>query len=276
MFKWPLPILKQPIKRNLLYHITPLKQWNRQHEINGAWRWNVEQLRKRIDLFNGKRFVAICKGGAGRYQCEDPTIVMRELEGMDFHAYYILDNAPKLGHTVSWHEMMAWLRNHTIHDLNENITFYAHAKGVTRNVPHNLPFRLWTQTMYETCLDYYPLAEKQLNSLVATGSFLRTSAFNWPLTPYRWHYSGTFYWFRNDVVFRDSEWFNNMPKENAWAIEAWPGQWPRELCGCLFHSGDHRMRAARERHWRKVAIRQYEKWREENDRYKISDYKNLS
>jgi hypothetical protein len=38
-------------RRNLLYHIWPI--------TDSLWRWNVEQLLKRIELFNGKRVLSV-------------------------------------------------------------------------------------------------------------------------------------------------------------------------------------------------------------------------
>jgi len=47
----PLPPLVHAPRRHLMYHLWPVK--------GQTWRWNVELLLQRIDLFNGRRLVAI-------------------------------------------------------------------------------------------------------------------------------------------------------------------------------------------------------------------------
>ena len=63
-----LPPLGLATRRNLIYHVWPKSGSN--------WQWNVEQILARIDLFNGKRIIAIVEG-----EHSDPAAAVMELPG---------------------------------------------------------------------------------------------------------------------------------------------------------------------------------------------------
>src|SRR5712671_7067778 len=58
-----------PPRRNLIYHIWPVR--------GSTWKWNLDQLKQRIDLFNGRRVVGIAHDS----RSESPETVQEYLEG---------------------------------------------------------------------------------------------------------------------------------------------------------------------------------------------------
>ena len=64
----PLPFSDMPL-RNLIYHVWP---------VNGSmWQWNLEQLKQRIGIFNGRRIVGIVYDA----RSAPPEVVMDALAG---------------------------------------------------------------------------------------------------------------------------------------------------------------------------------------------------
>ena len=189
------------VTRNLLYHICPFSG-------NGIWQRNVGQLLKRIRLFNGRRVVAIATGIG-----LDPPEHVEDLFDGRVHEFVHFENEPRLREVKPFLDLLG--RVHT--DDAAQATFYGHAKGVTH--PGNWQIEKWTDMMYETCLDYWPLVERVLQNHALAGSFKKTGpAFEGSQS--RWHYSGTFFWFRNRDAFARS--WKTIDRV-WWGAEAWPG-----------------------------------------------------
>src|SRR5207249_5847089 len=120
--------------RNLIYHVWPVR--------DSLWRWNIEQLLERIDIFNGRRIIGIVHDS----QSELPEEVMKCFEGHGCE-FVVRSNNP-LGEVNTFPKMLARLASE---DPNE-ITFYAHAKGVKYGAKASLPVRQWAEALYVTTL----------------------------------------------------------------------------------------------------------------------------
>jgi hypothetical protein len=223
------PALPQPVTRNLLYHVAPASG-------NGVWQRNVEQLLKRIDLFNGRRVVAIVTGRARRldyaanFKLDPPEAVKEAFRG-HVEEFLVLPNDPRLREVVTFRPLLD-----RVADADPSqITFYGHAKGVTRPVNDGVTVHRWTDIMHETCLDHMPLVEEQLARHPITGSFKKLGQ-GFGGSRSAWHYSGSFYWLRNSAVFSRRNW--QLVDRQWWGSESWPGLLfsPSEA-GCLFHEG---------------------------------------
>lgn len=228
--------------RHLVMHVYPVKG-------NGVWQWNLDQVMKHADLFNGLRIVSIVTD----YKTESAAEVRQHLVGF---ADEVLEfpNQTQLGEVVSFAPMVQQLLKH---DSPTDVTFYCHTKGVTRNKAPAI--RSWASAMYETCL-HWPAVQPLLESHAMAGSFRRYAHVgrDWG----DWHYSGTFWWFRNaDVFTRD---WTRIPQRRV-GIEAWPSRMFRENeVGCIFL--DRTGGLYDPEYWEKLVTPALEKWRREHSK----------
>lgn len=249
----PRPRWESGLVRNLIYHIAPASG-------NGVWQRNVAQLLKRIDLFNGRRVVAIVTGQARRldYRAEfelDPPDRVKEALAGHVHEFIELPNDPKLREVVTFLPLLE--RVATTNPAE--ITFYGHAKGVTRPVNDGVTVHRWADLMYETCLDYPALVEDHLSRLPITGTFKKV-VHGFAGSASAWHYSGAFFWLRNSAVFSRPDW--RRVDRQWWGNEAWPGlHFTPDEAGCLFHQGGQEMDLFRMGYLRGTVEPAYELWK---------------
>jgi hypothetical protein len=200
-------------RRNLMYHVWPV--------YGSMWRWNIEQLKKRLDLFNGRRLITIVHDN----RSERPAVVERALEGWGCE-FIIARNQPS-GEAATFPAM---LRRIASRDTND-VTFYAHAKGVKYepDVPPNI--RRWAEMSYRAALDDWQAVGAQLERFAVTGPFRRFGRFSAHRNLCDWHYHGTFFWMRHAHVFT-KDCFRVPPFYCG--VEAWPGlHFTRDEGGCL-------------------------------------------
>lgn len=197
--------------RHLIYHIWP----------KGVWRWNVERLLKRIDLFDGVRTVGIVVGkdSATLQQVKDA------FAGHPIDNWIVKQNRPHRGESATFREMLATLPI-------DGVTFYGHAKGVKHNPP-NAAVRIWTDLMHRFCLDDWATVETVLSQFPMAGCLRQHFHVAKPFGCHRWHYAGTHFWFRNKDVFERPEW--KELKDGYYSTEVWPGRlFKRSEAACLF------------------------------------------
>lgn len=202
----------RPRVRHLIYHIYPLR--------GETWRWNVQQLLRRIDLFNGKRIIAIVTDDK-----TESADVVAETFNPDWQdddngfEFIVLPNDPKMREMVTFEKCLERLADHGADD----VVFSAHAKGVTH--ANNDAVRQWTTTLYETCLDYWPVVATQLENHPCTGTVKKVGrGFTGnDHSDSQWHYSGSFFWARCTDVFSrdwrdvlDQRWFGSETAISKW------------------------------------------------------------
>lgn len=203
-------------QRNLIYHIWPTAHTD-------VWRWNVEQLLKRIDLFDGRRMIGIVTDGSTRTTKE----VQAAFGDTRIDRWLSLPNDPKTGECVTFPSMLD--------DSLEQpgVTFYGHAKGV-KYTEEQPAVTSWSELLYRSCLDDWQAVERSLSQFPITGSMRRRISLS---KGYGWHYSGTFFWFRNaDVIQR----LKRIRRTGNYYghVEMWPGiMFERSEAGCLFGDG---------------------------------------
>jgi hypothetical protein len=108
-----------------------------------------------------------------------------------------------------------------IGDGVNDVTFCLHAKGVQDHTSTSDCVKWWTEAMYETVYDNIDgVLQPMKNNALVVGSFRRRGRHF--ATEYGWHFSGTFYAFRNHAAF-----YNRFPayKNVWWGTESWPGQY---------------------------------------------------
>lgn len=183
------------MKRNLIYFI----YWDNN---NGMLDYNLSFMDKYIHLFDGQVIIKI----AG-----DHDISLNTLRNYPWlkKAKFVL-NDPILHEAPHFKESLKELNTD-----QDSITFYAHAKGVSRKV--NNPLLNWVRLMYEGNLSEVP----DLSDKLFSGCFgkLRKGS---KQVPVPWHYSGSFYWFNTRKVL---DRIGKVPKEidNRWFTESFPG-----------------------------------------------------
>ncbi|MGH7139954.1 MAG: class I SAM-dependent methyltransferase [Pirellulales bacterium] len=189
---------------NLIYHIWPVAS-------NELWTWNVERLLQRIDLFNGKRIVAIAT--------DEETVpadeVKRALEGHGI-TFITMANDARMREATTFLPLLD-----EVYTLDESeATFYAHAKGVSRARSVHIVERAWAECMYHHCLDFPERVREALAHKAMYGvSFPIETA---------WIFPGTFWWFHNATLFKRRDWRtlgNGVSTEGVgWSVEAFPNR----------------------------------------------------
>lgn len=253
------PFTDEPT-RHLIYHVYS-------HSANGVWRVNLDHLRQRLDLFNGRRLVAIATGPE-----TEPAAAVREyLAGYDceFTEY---NNDNRKQEMVSFRDQLSALQTN---DPNA-VVFRAHAKGVT-HTKHAKRFNgrrkeefdsthmpALVRTLYETNLDHWETVRAALEWNVLAGSFKIYDAFR--DTAYRWAFAGSFYWFRADEIYRRN-WTRVGHK--FYGVESWPGHvaQPHEAA-CLFC--DHATSFGelnKSSYWRRVVVPLLEAYHARQERW---------
>lgn len=230
-----------PIVRNLIYHVAPIAG-------NGVWRLNVEQLLRRIGLFNGQRIVSISTAK----EFDEPDEVKAAFRGQ-VTEFLAVPNSRQLGEVATFPAMLQRVASMA----DNEITFYGHAKGVSRPTNDRVTVHDWARIQYETCLDYMPLVEDLLLRHPVAGSFKKIGSY-FGNSRGSWHYSGTFYWLRNSQVF--SRRWRKMAR--IWGgVECWPGmQFSIDeaatifMCGARFNLYDYNF-------FHNSVVPAYERWK---------------
>jgi hypothetical protein len=210
------PVVLDAPRRHLLFYVWPVK-------ANGAWQWNCDRLLQHASLFNGRRIVAIAESA----EAQPATEVVEYLSGFT-DEFVTVRNSRQLREVAAWLPMLERLEPFA---GEQDVTFTCHAKGVRHRIrPDNkgsTVFR-WAEAMYETCLADWPAVRAALETHGTAGSFRRFQKLGgWG----PWHYSGTFFWFRNRDVFARN--WRYVPRR-FYGTEAWPGLMFRpEESACL-------------------------------------------
>lgn len=209
----PLPPLVAAPRRHLMYHLWPVK--------GETWRWNVELLLQRIDLFNGRRLVAIVTDE----RTEDLATVQAAFAGHGIE-FIVRPNAQG-GESITFPLMLAELaREH-----RDDVAFYAHAKGVKYEPTWPPAVKRWAEVQMAVTLDHWPSVRAQLDQHAMTGLLRRPGRFANHQHVGDWHYSGTCFWFRHDAVFQRA--WQDVPTFYG-GVEAWPGMlFSQQETSCL-------------------------------------------
>lgn len=200
--RWPRPTI-----RNLIYHVCPLT-------ANDLWKKNVAQLRRRLDVFSGRKVIAIATGKG----CHPPATVRSELPGCEFLE---LPSDAELREVVTFLPLLV-----SVADPDpRQATFYAHTKGNSTDgsVQGSV---YWRNAMYHHLLDRVGDCMEELETHACCGTHKMIWGHCKLGPPYPsglnhggWMLAGTFFWFRNDRVFSHSNW-RHVPADR-YGAEAW-------------------------------------------------------
>lgn len=216
-------------KRNLLYHVTPFAS-------NDIWLRNVRQLVKRIDLFNGRRIIAVATG--------DGLVSPEEVRSaFGTHDVEIVPhpNSRELRENATFLKLLEQVASTDPAEA----TFYAHAKGVAKEVLCSgdpLGSRYWRNAMYHELLDGWDRIAELLEEYPVIGSHRRHHPHHPTIYPdgqssSDWHFGGTFFWFRNSDVYATNRW-REVWQPTGWGAEAWVGRmFAFDQSACVAYDG---------------------------------------
>ena len=181
-----LPDFPPVTVRNLICHVWPALR-------NDSWRDTVSRIIDNIDLFNGRRIIGIVTDEA----THAASVVKDAFFGYDVE-FIELTNNPALREVVTLIPMLEAVES----KAENEATFWCHVKGVTRG--EETQCHRWRDVMFDSCLDWDAVAA-ELSHHPAVGTFKKvgrgfTSSDNFSTSD--WHYSGSFWWFRNAELFR--------------------------------------------------------------------------
>lgn len=229
--------------RHLLYHIYPCK--------GDVWKRNLDQLRTRLGLFNGRRVIAVATDS----KIDSLEAVQAYFDGERVDQWIAVANNPKRREVETWPllwEQVAGL---------PGCTFYGHAKGVTRPVKDGVMVHRWAEVLYEACLDYWPVVEDLLAQFPIAGCFQKIGPV-FAKSRSQWHYSGSFYWVRNDLI--GERW--KTIDQIKWGVESWPGvHWDKEQAGVIFARDEApKLDLYRKKTWERIEAG-YANWKARNE-----------
>ena len=199
------------MKRNLLYYIYPRRC--------GMLCLNLNRVAKYLPLFNGRRimFVAL---DASTVSVE-AFKRLAESQKLDLSAFELryVQNDPAMGEDRYFMEMLRMVMN----DSPDECTFFAHAKGVSRDLYRRRgcdmqEILLWTDLLYELNLSSPESVKEALRNHVCAGAFFQHE--RRIVLPTEWFYAGTFFWIRHSAV-SALPWHEILFQRNA--AECWLG-----------------------------------------------------
>lgn len=205
--------------RNLAMHVLPIAG-------NGVWQWHVAQIAKRANLFNGQKVLGVSeirtpttlsmRPDGVTFQTEPVASVVNLFRehGIEFDAVVVAENNELLREGELLPAMLAELESTDERDA----TFVCHAKNAARSLDH-IGIE-WAEAMYTLNLDHWPTTQAALRQHAMAGAFKRYGAFAFEGN-HRWHYSGSYCWFRHDQVF-NRDW-RTLDQHFA-SVESWPGR----------------------------------------------------
>lgn len=194
------------MKRNLIYYVYPLR--------GAIWEWNVSQIRKYLPHFsNGKKIFIVAQ--------DEKTETVS-------HVQYAL-NCPEAEIRAVPNDGNLWETRWFVETLadvasveEDECTFYAHAKGVTKGGVHLSPIMAWTHALYFLNLGCIDLIDHLLEKHAAVGAFrLPMGRHPFPDAATQWYYSGTFFWMRHKALF-SKDW--RRIAEFPYGVELYPGR----------------------------------------------------
>jgi hypothetical protein len=166
---------RAPVKRNLIYHIWPVQ--------GGTWKWNLDELKQRIDLFNGRRVIGIVNDS----RSDNPETVQEYLKGHGCE--FLIFQNDSTGEVATFPSLLESIASKDPHELS----FYGHAKGVKYEPQFPINVRRWAEVQYRVTLDDWAGVKEQMQRFSMTGPFRIPGRFRAHQYVSDWHYCGTFF-----------------------------------------------------------------------------------
>lgn len=199
---------RDELETNLIYHVCALKS-------NDHWRDNIDQLVRRWRVFTQRKIIAVAVGD-GMYSADRVRMNFpRDAEFIE------VPNDKRLREVATFLPLLE-----AVETTTRSATFYAHTKG-NSTTDSVIGAKLWRNAMYHYLLDHARscIGLLELAPCVGTTKMVWNtngkSPFPTGLRNGNWMFAGTFFWFRNDAVFKHPEW-KSIPMDR-YGAEAWLG-----------------------------------------------------
>jgi len=207
--------------RNLFYSVFATKH-------SDEWRLNIEKLSRYVDVFNARKIVVIRSDES----THDPAEVEKAFSAFKGVEFTHRRNSPVLGEAEGFIEDFAKL--YSLRD--DEMTFYAHTKGVKVGLRFIAPIRAWRDAMYWSCLHDVSPIEHALQTYACAGAF-RALGIGAGRNKHGWHYSGTFWWVLHEPLFTAPNW--DEIQNNRYGVENYLSDvFPRYRSFCTHFDGD--------------------------------------
>jgi hypothetical protein len=226
----------KPVKKHLVMHVYPKAD-------PGHWRRAVRHVRARLSQFTGRRLVSV----AVDTSTDRAADVCREFGG---------EVEIREVHNDGTQEMVSfpWLMESVV-DNSDDLSFYCHAKGCTHS--ENQSSHLWCDAMASACLDYPAMIDFAMDRKHIAGAFRSRQQVG--LSKAGFHFAGTWYWFRNRVLY-GRDWHRSDPE--FWGAESYPGiHFSPEESACLFFDRAETAHLYSLPWWQTVVCPAYRLWR---------------
>lgn len=235
-----------PSVLNLIYHVYPCQE-------NELWKWNLQQVLRRWDVFTGRRLLAIAVDGDAQ-RAERMESQVREVVAGKSCEIIVKPNDQRLRETASFGSLLRLIAN----TRDDEATFYGHTKGNT-SIKQGPGVGLWTSALYHYLLDQPEVIKGLLRSFALVGG-CKLVWKDWARCPFPtklrvshgdgWIFGGGFFWFRHSRVFAAAGW--DAIAEDRFGAEAWPNMvanetdaasvyqpWPPEQLPSLYPAESH-------------------------------------
>jgi hypothetical protein len=153
------------------------------------WRWNVYRLLGHLDVFTGRRLVVI----ATDETTEVADVAQDEFPSNERFEFIRVENNKKTGEAAPFLEALGKLQSQ---DPNE-LTFYAHAKGVTKPAYEVPPVRAWANMMYELNLSYPDKIDMLMQKFDSIGCLRIVGGSD----PAGYIFGGNYFWAKHSALF---------------------------------------------------------------------------
>ena len=202
------------MKKTLLYYWYVHKQWNDLYDFH------FDNLQAYKDVFDEEIFIISRDKTTEQEKIDRVENRIKEIFPNAQFEYY--DNNPELRESL-------WFFNEVAAKLKQwpdNWYFFAHNKGVDTFYKTPDDCRRWIAAMYFMNLHDMEEIEKEMNSdeTCVIGTYLIRNLRAWPWLKYRWHFSGTYWWFNpkkaHDII---TKYKSVYPPNNRYFTEGFWG-----------------------------------------------------
>ena len=207
------------MKTNLIYQVCPI-------DNNNEWLLNIKSLLPFLKKFNNELIIVIKTG----LEMVSATEVKKQFNMFKNIKFLEMENDTEFGESKSF---ITALREVKSNDQNE-CTFYAHTKGVSPKISETelKNVKEWRTRSYLHNLNDFGYIENIMKNHYVIGCFSLHKKFP-HMQNVAWHFSGSYFWFRHDIIFANENWHQQMI--SPYSIECLPALIsPKKKAFCIY------------------------------------------
>jgi hypothetical protein len=215
-----VPIDRRKIVSHIIYHVMPVAgptEW--------VWRRHLQWLTEVRHKFNGRLIIGIVtEGKKDHWKYMPPEAVREATAGLDAEYVESPNHVGRKSRTGLGEGALYPLLLGRLETNNPNeIAYYGHCKGVTREDVPTAPSHIWAEAMFDTLFRNQASVEKALDTYGVCGPLRMRGGRHQPVgspgVGPHWFFSGTFFAMRLVDVFRRN--WKQLPPHYG-NVEQWP------------------------------------------------------